>query len=436
MKKFIIAGMVLCTLATSCRKDNDGSVFGTRPEERMNTTLTAYKKQLTGGANGWKAYLFPDGGEGFGFYFKFGENDRVNMLGDLTPVTGQDLAESSYRMGALQRPSLVFDTYSYIHMLSDPDDRVFGGLRGRGYDADFEFGYDSTRTDTVFLTGAANKSKMLLVRASAAEETAYKAGGLNTIRDAVGDYIDQHSTLYVSTADGKKVQTAIVPDSRVFSLIYEENGTAKTLSIPYAYTLTGIITKDPFKIGNSFYQEVFFDAGKQVLYLKDNGKTIEFQEATGPIFDLHLLLGIAYGQISVTDASQGSFSPGFLTMWKTIKARIPTTAANLQLTSMNFIFNTANQQLVVLVEVYQGANRFTAPFIYDYTKSKDGVFSFTPQDVKGDVASIILPAMQPLLDKLATGKYRVDYFSMPGNPQMGRILGVDDPAFILGGTLR
>jgi hypothetical protein len=436
MKKFIIAGVVLCTLATACRKDNDGSVFGTKPEERMNATLTAYKQQLTGGASGWKAYLFPSGGAGFGFYFKFGENGRVNMLGDLTPATGQVPAESSYRMGAMQRPSLVFDTYSYIHMLSDPDDRVYGGLRGKGYSSDFEFGYDSTRTDTVFLTGAANKSKMLLVRASAAEEAAYKAGGLNTISDAVDSYISQHSTLYVATADGKKVQTAVVPDERMFSLIYEENGNAKTLSIPYAYTLTGFVTRDPFKIGNSTYQEVFLDANKQVLYLKDNGKNNEFQEATGPIFDLHILLGVAYGYITVNDAAQGSFSPKFLTMWKTARTTMPTATPNLQLSAMHLQFNVASQQLNVVVEVTQATRRYAGTFVYDYTKTKDGAYSFTQQDVKGDIPAIIYPVMKPILDKLGTGKYRADYFSVPGNPQMGQLIGIDDPAFILGGILR
>ncbi|MBC9934750.1 DUF4302 domain-containing protein [Chitinophaga qingshengii] len=436
MKKFIIAGMVLCTLATACRKDNDGSVFGVRPEERMNATLTAYKKQLTGGTNGWKAYLFPDGGYGFGFYFKFGENNRVNMLGDLTPETGQDLAESSYRMGAQQRPSLVFDTYSYIHLLSDPDGRVFGGIFGRGYDSDFEFGYDSTRTDTIFLTGSANKSKMMLVRANAQEETAYAAGGLNTIQNAIYDYVFTHPIMYVTTPDGKKMQTAIVPDSRTFSLIYEEDGAAKTFSVPYAYTLNGIITKEPFKIGNKFYQEVFYDDAKQVLYLKDNGKNVELQPAPGPIFALHVLLGVAYNQLNVSDATQGAFSPNFLTMWKAAKTKMPTTAPNLQLNGVDVIFDPANQQMGLNFKVTQAPNQFTALFVYDYTKSKDGVFTFTMQDVKGDVATVILPAVKPILDKLGVGKYRVDYFSLPGNTQMGQIIGVDDPAFILGGTLR
>lgn len=436
MKKIIIAGMVLCTVTTACRKDNDGSVFGVRPEERMNATLTAYKQQLTGGANGWKGYLFPDGGEGFGFYFKFGQNNRVNMLGDLTTTTGQDLAESSFRMGAQQRPSLVFDTYSYIHMLSDPDRRVFGGIVGRGYDSDFEFGYDSTRTDTVFLTGNANFSKMMLVRANAEEEKAYNAGGLNTIVNNISDYVNEHPILFVTTPDGKKMQTAIVPDSRAFSMVYEQDGNAKTISLPYAYTLNGILTRDPFKIGNTAFQQVFFDEAKQVLYLKDNGKNIEFQAAAGPIFALHVLLGVAYEQISVSDATQGAFSPNFLAMWKAAKIKMPTTATNLQLTGMDVQFDPINQLLGVTFNVYQAPNQFSALFVYDYTKTKDGIFSFTMQDVKGDVASIILPAVKPILDKLGVGKYRVDYFSQPGNTQMGQIIGVDDPAFILGGTLR
>ncbi|SJZ42122.1 protein of unknown function [Chitinophaga eiseniae] len=437
MKKYIIAGTLLCILAASCRKDNDGSLFGTKPEERMNATLTAYKQQLTGGANGWKAYLFPDGGMGFGFYFKFGENNRVNMLGDLTQATGQDLAESSYRMGAQQRPSLVFDTYNYLHLLADPDRKVFGGLPGKGYDSDFEFGYDSTRNDTVFLTGNAKQSKMVLVRASAAEETAYKAGGLNSIRDAISNYVAGHPNLYATTGDGKKVQTVINPSGRSFSLVYEQDGELKTETNNLAYTLTGFFTKKPFTINNNSYQEVFFDAAQQVMYLKSNGKNTGLQTSNSPLFALHLLLGVGYDQIQTSDATQGAFSPAYKALWTAAKTRMPNLGfPNLQLAGLDILFDTESKLIGIQVKVTQNANTFSGMYIFDYAKSKDGVFSFTMQDIKGEIPTIIYPAMKPILDKLAIGKYRVDYFSMPGNSQMAQLIGVDDPTFIMGGSLK
>ncbi|MBC9912637.1 DUF4302 domain-containing protein [Chitinophaga varians] len=437
MKKYIIAGTVLCILAASCRKDNDGSVFGLKPEERMNATLTAYKQQLTSGASGWKAYLFPDGGQGFGFYFKFGENNRVNMLGDLTPATGQDLSESSYRMGAQQRPSLVFDTYNYLHLLSDPDERVFGGLRGKGYGSDFEFGYDSTRTDTVFLTGNAQKSKMILVRASAAEEAAYKAGGLNIIRDAVTGYVSTHATLYTTTADGKKVQTVVNPNTRGFSLVYEKDGELTTEANSYAYTLSGLFTKNPFTINNNSYRELLFDTDKQVMYLKGNGKNTALEVANGPIFALHLLMGIGYNSIQTSDATQGAFSPGYKTMWTTAKTRMPNLGfPNLQLVGLNIIFDAEAKLMGVQIRLTQNANSFTGIYIFDYAKNKNGEYSFTMQDIKGEIPGLVYPAMKQILDKLATGKYRVDYFSMPGNPQMAQLISVDDPTITIGGSLK
>ncbi|NML41277.1 DUF4302 domain-containing protein [Chitinophaga sp. G-6-1-13] len=437
MKKYIIAGTLLCILAASCRKDNDGSVFGLKPEERMNTTLTAYKQQLTGGANGWKAYLFPNGGQGFGFYFKFGENNRVNMLGDLTPITGQDLSESSYRMGAQQRPSLVFDTYNYLHLLSDPDDRVFGGLRGKGYDSDFEFGYDSTRTDTVFLTGNAKKSKMVLVRASAADEAAYKAGGLNTMRDAVSDYVVTHPTLYTTTADGKKIQTVFNTNSRGFSLVYEKDGELVTDVNNYAYTLTGVFTKDPFIINNTSYRELFLDNDKKIMYLKGNGKNTELQVANGPLFALHLLMGIGYDQIETSDATKGAFSPGYQTMWTAAKTQMPNLGfPNLQLIGLNILFDTQSQLMGVQIKLTQNANSFTGMYIFDYVKNKNGEYSFTMQDIKGEIPGLVYPAMKQILTKLATGKYRLDYFSMPGNSQMAQLIGVDDPTIAIGGSLK
>jgi hypothetical protein len=77
------------------------------------------------------------------------------MLSDFNETTATVLKESSYRLKALQQPTLIFDTYSYLHLLSDPDPNVAGGIAGKGYNSDFEFAYDPTiaQADTIILTG-------------------------------------------------------------------------------------------------------------------------------------------------------------------------------------------------------------------------------------------------------------------------------------------
>ncbi|HRO71158.1 MAG TPA: DUF4302 domain-containing protein, partial [Chitinophagaceae bacterium] len=70
------------------------------------------------------------------------------------------------------------DTYSYLHVLSDPDATVNGGSFGAGLLSDFEFYFDSASADTVRLVGRVNGSRLTLIRATAAEENAYLNGQL------------------------------------------------------------------------------------------------------------------------------------------------------------------------------------------------------------------------------------------------------------------
>ncbi|VTP96802.1 DUF4302 domain-containing protein [Sphingobacterium daejeonense] len=74
--------------------------------------------------------------------------------------------ESSYRIAADQVLSLYFDTYSFIHILSDPDDFVNGGFRGAGLISDFEFSILDFKSDTIKLKGNHNGSELILIRAN------------------------------------------------------------------------------------------------------------------------------------------------------------------------------------------------------------------------------------------------------------------------------
>ncbi len=56
--------------------------------------------------------------------------------------------ESGYRLKATQRPSLIFDTYSYIHAAADPDPNVsFSPTNsgGYGWGTDFDFSFTEAK---------------------------------------------------------------------------------------------------------------------------------------------------------------------------------------------------------------------------------------------------------------------------------------------------
>src|SRR5688500_18012521 len=179
MKRLLIIFFIVTAVVSSCKKDDD-PVFDKSPDERLKEKLDEYQAQLSGAQNGWKGLLITNGGNGstHSFYFKFNNENRVVMLSDFDSLSAVTLKESSYRLKALQQPSLLFDTYSYLHVLSDPDGTVNGGAQGAGLLSEFEFYFDAATSDTIKLIGRFNASKMTLIRATKAEADAFNSGQL------------------------------------------------------------------------------------------------------------------------------------------------------------------------------------------------------------------------------------------------------------------
>ncbi|WP_162946285.1 DUF4302 domain-containing protein [Chitinophaga barathri] len=165
--KRVLSYLLLALLAfSSCRKDNNDSVFSGTTDERINKVLGDYQAALAGAQYGWNARLETAAGSVYNFHFSFNDANRVLMYGDIDTLTASERKESSYRLKALQQPALLFDTYSYIHILADPDGGVNGGEYGEGLHSDFEFSLDSLAADSIKLTGRFKGSKMVLKRAS------------------------------------------------------------------------------------------------------------------------------------------------------------------------------------------------------------------------------------------------------------------------------
>src|SRR6185312_11809852 len=143
MRKIIAYAVLMVLIASSCTKKDD-HLFNESPDDRLSKKLGDYQTQLSGASYGWKMVIEPAGGGAYGFYVKFNNENRVQMVSDFDSASAVTLKESSYRLKALQQPSLIFDTYSYIHVLSDPDDGVNGGVFGKGLQSDFEFFFDDS----------------------------------------------------------------------------------------------------------------------------------------------------------------------------------------------------------------------------------------------------------------------------------------------------
>ena len=174
MKKIAIYILSVTLCLAACRKDDP--VFDQSPDERINKTLSDYQAALVSSPTGWKATIVPGSGGIYHFYFRFNNENRVFMYSDFDTVTAKHQKESSYRLKALQQPTLIFDTYSYLHLLADPDAAVNGGSYGSGLLSDFEFSLDTLYADSIILSGKMNNTKLKLEKASQQELDEWQNG--------------------------------------------------------------------------------------------------------------------------------------------------------------------------------------------------------------------------------------------------------------------
>ncbi len=241
MKKALITLIIISAYLSACKK-TDKPAFDKSPDERLNEILAAYQTQLSGATSGWKAILKVDSGKGaaFSFYFKFNDANRVVMRSDFDSLSAVTPKESSYRLKALQQPSLLFDTYSYLHVLSDPDETVNGGIRGAGLLSDFEFYFDSVTTDTIKLTGRQNGSRLVLIRATTEEAASYDNNGLarGFLFQNIGKYLNYFKRV---TIGGVTYEISVNQLNRTVTFSWlDANGVFQTFTTYYYYTVTGI----------------------------------------------------------------------------------------------------------------------------------------------------------------------------------------------------
>jgi len=284
MKKFLIACFVVTAVIASCKKE-DKSVFDKSPDERIKEALDGYQAQLSGAENGWKGLIRVDSGRGatYSFYFKFNNENRVMMLSDFDSLSAVTLKESSYRLKALQQPSLLFDTYSYLHVLADPDPTVNGGTVGGGLFSDFEFYFDSNSADTIKLVGRINGSKMSLVKATKPEADAYTSGQF-----AAGLNINKILTYFKRLTVGTQLyDVKIDPLNRQFIFSWlDGSGNLQTFTTTYYFIAGGIVFTTPLVNGSqtiSGFTNITWDQPSETITLSAGGTAATIKGIVVPL---------------------------------------------------------------------------------------------------------------------------------------------------------
>jgi hypothetical protein len=285
MRKYLLCLILIITVFTACKKEDD-PVFDQSPDARITATLNKYQQELVNAPYGWKGLIFPKGlpRSVFGFYFKFNDANRVSMFSDFNASTSTTLKESSYRLKALQQPCLLFDTYSYVHLLSDPDGSVNGGADGAGLSSDFEFSLDSISGDTIKLTGRFHKCNAYLVKATQQEQQDYISLQRNREFDHITDFITYWKRL---TAGGKQYDIIINKPGHVIKFVWlDDNGVRQEFTAGFYYTPKGVAFAPAFTDGKqtiTAIENLSWDAANQVIKGAVNGEQVTITGFTQPL---------------------------------------------------------------------------------------------------------------------------------------------------------
>lgn len=277
MKKILFCILLSVLTLTGCNKFEPAPVDTT--DERLNAVLDEYSKVLENAPYGWKGYLLTKSEIPATFFFKFDGKNRVIMAADFD----DEEMESSYLVKALQRPTLIFDTYSTLHLLSDPNPNVLGGATGAGYSSDFEFAFVKVGQDTVELEGLFNKSKLLLIKSKSVEES-------EGVFDAVEEVVDVVSNLkkYFKRTEvgGTVCEVKIDPLYQIFSLSYLVNNELVTTKSVYYVSNTEMLFYNDLEVKDvviNSLKDIVFDASANAVSAKVNGTTIFIKDNLEPL---------------------------------------------------------------------------------------------------------------------------------------------------------
>jgi hypothetical protein len=283
MKKILLLGW-LVLLFSACQKHEDEVAPEDLPDARLEKVLTEYKARLTEAEYGWKAMLYPKNGQVYSFLMKFTPTDRVTMTGDINPTTGIPL-ESSYRLKAMQQPSLLFDTYSHLHILADPDPEKSNGDVGEGKYSDFEFYFESVTAETITLKGQRHGSRLVLTKATQAQATSYNTN----IAAYVGAiaHLNSFTTYFKRLTIGTKMYDIQVNSTeRIISFIYFAGEMASSFTSSFYYSDEGLVLLEPFTHEGttiSVLKGLQVNNANRQLNLTINNEVATIQEAARPV---------------------------------------------------------------------------------------------------------------------------------------------------------
>ena len=257
-------------VGAGCKKTYNDTVGGKTADQRITEVLAAYQKKLTGSQYGWilvestTGIAYNQGVSQTGpklvlaYYMQFVDSNNVLMYSDFDTSMASKSKTSGYRIKALTRPALIFDTYSYLHVPCDPDPVISKSPFGYGYGwgTDFEYSFADTLMppddgDTIRLLGNLNGASGLLIRATQAQHDAYLQGKLKDeilALDKINSILNYFKRLSIGGVN-YDIRLNTTDKSITFTWV-DGSGNVQSQTITYFVTASGIFFSTPFVNGN------------------------------------------------------------------------------------------------------------------------------------------------------------------------------------------
>lgn len=404
MKHRYIYILILLLLSSSCVKENN-DLFEKSPDERLTEKIDEYYKTLQEAPNGWIMTIETKVDGVYRLWVNFKENNRVEMLCDMDATwstkeaTSTVVKESSFKIKAMQYPTLIFDTYNYIHLMADPQGtnsnygNVNGGVNGTGLASDFEFALGGFENNIITLKGRYNSVKASLERATSAQESAIKQGALKEVHTKLNSYF---STVKYPVLEVNGVKVDIVVGNRSTRFSYLSKGEMITLNCSSYPDLTSFTEQ---KISSNIYfitpidvngvevtgfkfdkDGYFFNDGKGNKYIYDNKK---------PSVPLRFGYNLDYTSMRIDDSKlEGTLVDPFLTdVYLASRLGLYGNGKrNMQYANIDFQLHPLSGEPVMVFTIRYNntaGSNYTATWRYKYRIEQNGNITFYEREQTG-----------------------------------------------------
>lgn len=420
MKRKLISICLVLFLFASCDKKQD-NIFSQSADERLSETLQEYQQTLESSPNGWLLSINTKTNGGYRFWVSFSDATKVTMLSDLdydinsSGTTSKTPQESTYRLKGLLAPSILFDTYNYLHVLADPDKSMNGATaNGTGLESDFEFSFLKQDNGRLYLQGNFNSCIAFMDPVTPAEIQSISDGGLKSVFAGMTNYLKKVQFPSVKIGNTKMLAK---PNTRKTDFVYldasgnlVEKTTGSYLDLKSettdAYT-SDVYFFEPVSLLGETFTGMKWDAAKDCYMMTGEKQNYEIFDNEVPPYPLNLGPNQTFTKLYLDVAKmEGTIPQAFMDQIynparKALNGNGGRDIVYVQCTfNLNAVSSKPQMELIIRYKNTAGS-QYSATWQYAYTTNADGTITFTDRKQTGSSNE---RGQEPHLAKI------VDYF--------------------------